>query len=143
MRQTSEEEAVGTAMPKTLLLELSLALNPPVLVANCSFPAALAAPRAQQPLHCPLPEGAGPAVCAVTPLHQPGTEHLSAGAQSQGNGAGSMLCPQTSRAGTVVEHQNKLPCGTARGHLSWAPVLVLARVELIFFTAACTGLYFL
>lgn len=99
---------MGTAMPKASLLELPLGPNPPFLVANCSFPAVLAAPRAQQPRHCPLAEVAGTAACAVTPWHQPGTDHLSAGAQNQGSGAGSMLCLQASRAGTIVELQNKL-----------------------------------
>lgn len=96
---------MGTAMPKPSLLELPLGLNPPFLGTNWREEE-LAAPRAQQPLHCPLAEGAGP---AVTPLHQPGTEHLSAGAQRQGSGAGSILCPQTE-----LELQNKPP---------WAPLM--------------------
>lgn len=90
---------MGTAMPKASLLELPFGSNPPFLVANCSFPAVLAAPRAQQPPRCPLAEVAGTAACAVTPLHQPGTEQLSARAQNQGSGP--------SRAGTMVELQNK------------------------------------
>lgn len=128
---------MGTAMPKPSLLDLPLGLNPPFLVANCSFPSVLAAPRAQQPLHYPLAEGAGPDVCAVTPLHQPGSEHLSAGAQSQGSGAGSTLCPQTSRAGTVVELQNKLP---------WAPLVgsraVCGHSRINFFHSSLYGALF-
>lgn len=44
---------MGTAMPKTSLLELHLGLNPPFLVANCSFPAVLAAPELSSP--CTVP----------------------------------------------------------------------------------------
>lgn len=70
-------------------------------------------------------------MCAVTPLHQPGTEHLFAGSQNQGSGAGSMLCPQTSRAGTVVELQNYPVIqlvGTSHGFPCW----FWPRAELIF-----------
>lgn len=102
------EEAVGTAMPKASLLELPLGPNALFLVANCIFPAVLAAPRDQQPQQCPLAEVAGTAVCAVTPLCLPGTEHLSAGVQKQRSGDGSTLCPHTDRAGTVGELQNKM-----------------------------------
>lgn len=128
------ERGCGHSYAKTIPLGAAPWSKLPFWGANCTFPAELAAPRAQQPLHCPLAEGADP---AVTPLHQPGTEHFPAGAQSQGSGAGSILCPQT-ELGSLWSCRTNPP-----GHPSWAPVLLLARVELIFFTAAHMGLYFL
>lgn len=118
--RAGEEEAVGTVMQKASLLKLPLGPNAPFAVPSCSFPAALAAPRAQ-PRHSHLAVAAGTDshVCC-SPFIAVGWPNTSPqGSQHKARAAGSMFHPQTSRVGTVAELQAaaeqtkpvKQPCG--------------------------------
>lgn len=84
MSRAGEEEAVGTAMQKASLLELPLGPNAPFSVPSCSFPAALAAPRAQQPQHSHLAVAAGTDSHICCSPFAPALRQLATGVPARG-----------------------------------------------------------
>lgn len=93
---------MGTALQKPSPLELPLGPNTSFPEPGCSFPAVLAAPRAQQPQHGHLV-----AVAAGTDSHVHHSPFTPARLPSP-RGEQGWQHALTSRAGTVVELQNKL-----------------------------------
>lgn len=107
-RARQRRKRLWAQLCKSIPLQAAPCPNAPCQVPCCSFPAALVGPRAQQPRHRVVV--AGTDTCTCHSPFGPATQPNSSPQRSQcdGSGAGGTLRPQTSRARTAVELQNKL-----------------------------------